>query len=417
MSDPITAALQAIHDECVAEADPGVVADYIPELSHADPDLFGIVLESHDGDAYAAGDATVPFTIQSISKPFVFALAVEDLGLDAVNARVGAEPSGEPFNAISLEPGTGRPDNPLVNAGAILTTSLVDGGFERIAECLSAFAGRELELDEAVFESERRTGDRNRAIAHLMKAAGSLQAPVDDTIDAYFRQCSLLVTATDLAVMAATLANAGRDPVTGRPVVHEDTAQHVLSMMAMCGMYDHAGAWMLHVGLPAKSGVSGGLLAVSPGQFGIGLFSPPLDPAGNSVRGVAACERLSDRLGLHLLHDATSGARAAKVLQSESGRVAVLTLRGDIDFSAAEHVLRRTERLGGGGVVVDVREVTRLHPVAARLLSAIAGNLGAAGARVAVVGGDGTTAVPSPPAVFDTLDEAVAWCAAAPTLE
>ena len=367
MSDPITAALQAIHDESVAEADPGVVADYIPELSHADPDLFGIVLESHDGDAYAAGDATVPFTIQSISKPFVFALAVESLGLDAVSARVGAEPSGEPFNAISLEPGTGRPDNPLVNAGAILTTSLVDGGFERIAECLSAFAGRELELDEAVFESERRTGDRNRAIAHLMRGAGSLVSPVDDVLDAYFRQCSLLVTAADLAMMAATLANAGRHPVSGAHVVREDTAQHVLSMMAMCGMYDAAGAWMLRVGLPAKSGVSGGVMAVSPGQFGIGLFSPLLDATGNSVRGVLACERLADRFGLHLLHDATSGARAAKVLQDGD----VIRLRGDIDFAAAELVLRKSVERGGAPLELDLSGVTRLHPVAQRLLDAV----------------------------------------------
>jgi len=367
MTDPITSALESLLHECIGDAAPGALADYIPELSRADPSLFGIVLESHEGDAYAVGDATMPFTIQSISKPFVYALALEELGLDAVDERVGTEPSGEPFNAISLEPGTGRPANPMINAGAILTTSLVDGGFERIASGLSAFAGRPLEVDDAVFESECRTGDRNRAIAHLMRGAGSLTAPVDDVLDAYFRQCSLLVTAADLAMMAATLANAGRHPVSGAHVVREDTAQHVLSMMAMCGMYDAAGAWMLRVGLPAKSGVSGGVMAVSPGQFGIGLFSPLLDAAGNSVRGVLACERLADRFGLHLLHDATSGARAAKVL--EDGEV--IRLRGDIDFAAAELVLRKSVERGGAPLELDLSGVTRLHPVAQRLLDAV----------------------------------------------
>jgi glutaminase len=368
VTDPITGALASLLVQCAADAGGGTLADYIPELAHADPDAFGIVLESHEGDAYAAGDAAVSFTIQSISKPFVYALAVEELGLDAVYAQVGAEPSGEPFNAISLEPGTGRPANPMINAGAILTTGLVSGGFERIASGLSAFAGHPLEVDEAVFASEWRTGDRNRAIAHLMRGAGSLRGAVDDVLDAYFRQCSLLVTARDLAVMAATLANAGRDPVSGAAVVSEETAQHVLSVMAMCGMYDSAGAWMLRVGLPAKSGVSGGVLAVSPGQFGIGVFSPPLDAGGNSVRGVLACERLAHRFGLHLLHDPTSGARAAKVLLDGN----VVRLRGDIDFAAAELVLRMTRERDGAPLRLDLTGVTRLHPVAERLLDVLA---------------------------------------------
>ena len=197
-----------------------------------------------------------------------------------------------------------------------------------------------------------------------MRGAGSLPRDVDDVLDVYFRQCSLLVTAGDLAMMAATLANAGRDPITDAHVVSETTAQHVLSVMAMCGMYDCAGDWMLRVGLPAKSGVSGGVLAVSPGQFGIGLFSPPLDAAGNSVRGVLACERLAQRFGLHLLHDATSGARAAKVLEDGD----VIRLRGDIDFAAAELVLRKSQ---DGARRLDVTGVTRMHPVAERMLDAI----------------------------------------------
>ncbi|MDA0185162.1 glutaminase A [Solirubrobacter phytolaccae] len=372
MNDPITRVLDELRHECTRDAEPGRVADYIPELTHADPEAFGIVLESHDGDVYAAGDADVEFTIQSISKPFVYALAVEALGVEAVDARVGAEPSGEPFNAISLEPGTGRPANPLVNAGAILTTSLVPGGFDRIAEGLSAFAGHTLAVDDAVHASERETGDRNIAIAHLMRAAGALEGDVHAVVDDYFRQCSLIVTARDLAYMAATLANAGRDPATDAPVVSELTVQHTLSVMATCGMYDGAGEWMLHVGLPAKSGVSGGVLAVSPGQFGIGLYSPPLDARGNSVRAVLACERLAARFGLHIFHDATAGARAAKVTERDG----VLVLRGDIDFAAAERALRLSR---GRTPTLDLTGVTRLHPVAERLLETISNDHGGDG--------------------------------------
>jgi glutaminase len=364
MTDPITRGLHDLREECIARAEPGRVADYIPELQYADPEAFGIVLESHEGDVYAAGESDMPFTIQSISKPFVYALAVEALGIEDVSARVGAEPSGEPFNAISLEPGTGRPANPLVNAGAILTTSLVPGGFERIAEGLSAFAGRPLDVDEAVYRSEHETGHRNIAIAHLMRATGALERDVHATADDYFRQCSLIVTTRDLAYMAATLANAGRDPVTGTHVVSETTVQHTLSLMAMCGMYDGAGEWMLRVGLPAKSGVSGGVLAVSPGQFGVGLFSPPLNERGNSVRAVLACERMAQRFGLHVFHDATAGARAAKVTERDG----VLVLHGDIDFAAAERVLRLSQ---DGTRRLDLSGVTRLHPAAERLLDAI----------------------------------------------
>ncbi len=211
-------------------------------------------------------------------------------------------------------------------------------------------------------------------------------------------------------MMAATLANAGRNPVTGEPVVREDTAQHVLSVMSMCGMYDFAGEWMLRVGLPAKSGVSGGLLAVSPGQFGIGLFSPPLDARGNSVRGVLACERFAERFGLHLLHDPTSGARAAKVLASEVGSVVVLTLRGDIDFAAAELVLRRTQAMAARSWSICT-DVTRLHPVAGQLLAAVAIELAESGATLAVVAGAARGCAALAPATFDTLDEALDWFA------
>ena len=273
MADPITRALETVHREFAADRS-GEVAEYIPQLAEVDPELFGIALASMDGQVFAAGDAEHRFTIQSVSKPFVYAMVLTELGLEATLARVGAEPSGEAFNAISLDEDTGRPANPMVNAGAIVTTSLVaaadgESRFERIRQTLSDFAGRELSIDQAVYESESATGDMNRALAYLMRNAGSLTGDVDEALDVYFRQCSLLVSARDLAVMVATLTNGGRNPVTGRVVITEEIAAHVLTVMATCGMYDFSGEWLLRVGLPAKSGVSGALIATSPAQFGL----------------------------------------------------------------------------------------------------------------------------------------------------
>jgi glutaminase len=289
----------------------GELPTYIPELSNADPHLFGLCLASLDGRLYSSGDATASFTIQSVSKPFVYAIALADRGIDEVCARVGVEPSGEPFNAISLEAQTGRPANPMINAGAIVTCSLVKAAdpverFERIVNVLSQFAGRRLDFDEAVYISELETGDRNRALAYLMRNTGLLQSPVDEAVDVYFRQCALLVTAEDLAVMAGTLASGGVNPRTGVTVTEPRIIEHVLTVMATCGMYDFSGEWLLRAGLPAKSGVSGGLLAVSPSLFGIGLFSPLLDERGNSIRGMNACRELADRFDIHLMRRRTN---------------------------------------------------------------------------------------------------------------
>ncbi|QSQ26682.1 glutaminase A [Pyxidicoccus parkwayensis] len=408
----MSAALRELHDSLLSE-EGGTLATYIPELARVDPALFGLALATLDGRVHAAGDADVPFTLQSISKPFVYARALADLGLEAVLSRVGAEPSGEAFNAISLEPGTGRPSNPMVNAGAILTTSLVSGDgpaarFERIRDTLSAFAGRRLELDEAVLASELETGDRNRALAYLMRNAGALRCEVDEALDVYFRQCALLATAEDVAVMAATLANGGVNPRTKEAVVPGPVAEHVLALMASCGMYDGAGEWLLRVGLPAKSGVSGGIVAVSPGQFGIGLFSPRLDVRGNSVRGVAASRVLAERFQLHLMHYpgrtapviARSGdARTLRsrrlrrraerdVLHQHGGAIHLRALQGDIEFAAAESVLQSLGALPGKArwLVLELEGVTRLHPIAARMLDAAVAELGGRG--IAVVTGD-----------------------------
>jgi glutaminase len=244
-TDPVSNALALVLATMSAERG-GTVANYIPELATADPDAFGIALASVLGRNYGAGDSASEFTIQSISKPFVFALAVSELGLDEVALHVGFEPSGDAFNAISLDEHTGRPANPMINAGAIVTSALVGGTdsedrFERIRTSLSAFAGRDLGVDERVFASERDTGDRNRALGYLTRATGVLPRPVPDAVDVYFRQCAVLVTAADLAVMGATLANAGVNPETGHAVITEEVAEYTLAVMASCGMYDYAG--------------------------------------------------------------------------------------------------------------------------------------------------------------------------------
>ena len=416
LSDIVTAFLDVVHDRLVSDRR-GEVADYIPQLAATDPDLFGIALCGLNGRVYESGDSDVEFTIQSASKPFVYSLALDDQGLDAVHSRVGAEPSGEAFNSVKLEATTGRPPNPMVNAGAIVTTSLVHGAspeqrFPRILARLSAFAGRELTVDEAVFSSEQDTGDRNRALAYLMRSAGSLTAPVISTLDTYFRQCSVLVTARDIAVMGATLANGGVNPVTGVRVTSAETCQHVMTIMATCGMYDYAGEWLLRAGLPAKSGVAGGLVASSPGEFGLGLFSPRLDASGASVRGVMAAEQLATRFGLHVLHrpltlsaaevtaasdelaaglGAEQDAVAAKILQDNADDLAVWRLRGYIDFDGAERLLldidawleeRPDDRDSPAVIVLDLTEVTQLQSVAVWMLAALATWCRARGMRV-----------------------------------
>jgi glutaminase A len=253
------------------------------------------------------GDSRVRFTIQSMPKPFTYGLALQDRGFDAVDAKVGVEPSGEAFNSISLAPGSGRPLNPMINAGAITSTSLVAGGSasereERVVDFYGRFAGRSLEVDMEVYESERDTGHRNRAIGHMLRAFGVLEDDPDEALDLYFGQCSVSVDCRDLSLMAGTLANgaATRWPATG--VLERDLVDRVLSVMTTCGMYDSVGEWVVDVGMPAKSGVGGGVLAVLPGQLGIAVFSPPLDRHGNSVRGVEVCRQISTDLNLNLLH-------------------------------------------------------------------------------------------------------------------
>lgn len=284
----------------------GAVADYIPELAKANPDWFGISVVTADGKMYEVGDTQQLFTIQSVSKPFVYGMALEDRGRREVMKRVGVEPTGDAFNSIiSLDAESKRPHNPMVNAGAIATTALVAGNgpterLNRLLEHFSRYIGRRIMADMSVFMSERTTGHRNRAIAHLMLNFDMIESNVEEILDLYFQQCSLLVTSRDLAVMAATLANRGVNPLTRERAIEEKYVRDVLSVMFTCGLYDYAGEWAYRVGLPAKSGVSGGLLAVVPRRMGIGIYSPPLDHRGNTVRGINVCRDLSEQFGLHV---------------------------------------------------------------------------------------------------------------------
>ena len=294
----LAALLEGVRDERGGEVD-----DSVPQLAETAPDLLGLAVTLPDGSVTAVGDAGHAFSIQSAVKPFLFALALADTGGAAIDA-VGIEPTGEAFDAIKLEGGTGRPPNPMVNAGALLTAALVDGGdadgrAERILRGLTAFAGRELDVDDDVAGSEMLLGDRNHALAHLMRSEGTLHVEADDAVSAYARACAVLVDAEALAVMGATLALGGRNPLTGEQVVSAAIARDVVSVMATCGVYDGSGRWMRSVGVPAKSSVSGALVLSAPGRMGAASYSPRLDALGTSVRGAALMERLSRELGLH----------------------------------------------------------------------------------------------------------------------
>lgn len=306
VASPFRSYLNDLHKTYQSLTD-GAVADYIPELALANPNWFGICVATVDGQVFEVGDCDQLFTIQSISKAFVYGLALEDHGREYVNSKVSVEPTGEAFNAIVLDEITNRPYNPMVNAGAIATADLIKGkgGTERLKRLLDMFrryTGREHDLNVPVFLSEKATGHRNRAIAYLMLNFGMISERIEETLDLYFQQCSILVNAHDLAMMAATLANGGVNPITGERAIDEHYVQDVISVMLTCGMYDYSGEWAYRVGIPAKSGVGGGITAVVPGKLGIGTFSPPLDAKGNSTRGIKVCEDLARDFGLHLFN-------------------------------------------------------------------------------------------------------------------
>lgn len=317
--------LQEIIDSLHAQYlknDEGEVATYIPELGKANPAHFGISLATKDGRIFETGDSDQLFTIQSISKPFTYGMALEVFGQEKVSQHVGVEPSGDAFNSIELESGTNRPFNPMVNAGAITVSSLLyqhygDEALEVMLKRFSDAAGRELSVDEAVYESEARTGHRNRAIAHLLLNFGMVDENIEPALDLYFKQCSILVNCKDLAVMSATLSNLGKNPVTSKEVYEITSVRNMLSIMLTCGMYDYSGQWAYKVGIPAKSGVSGGVTAVVNRQLGLACYSPKLDSRGNSCRGIDACISLTNELGLHAFDCMNIGSSYLKVILEE----------------------------------------------------------------------------------------------------
>lgn len=449
MASPLYEALAGLHKR-LSSVDLGEIATYIPELGTANPDHFAICIATMDGHVYGVGDADVEFTIQSISKPFIYGLALDDRGPEGVGEKVGVEPSGEAFNAISLEAETGRPRNPMINAGAIASAGLVSGQDSsakrrRMVDALSRFAGRALTVDERVYESESATGHRNRAIAYLLRNAGVLGDDSDDVVDRYFMQCSVLVNCRDLALMAASLANGGEHPITHERVIERSNVERVLSVMSTCGMYDYAGSWLYGVGMPAKSGVSGGIIAVLPGQLGVGVFSPRLDGFGNSVRGVAACEALSREFGLHLLRPPVSPGGVVlmshtlatvssmrrrsneemAVLLERGTEVAVCRLQGPLAFSTSEAGIRGvSERAQDcSTVVLDWQRVPLADEAACRLFGQwtrqlvskgvavlFAGLRAAENWQAMIVEAVGTVDGEAPLYFFPTLDLALEWC-------
>ena len=281
----------------------GANADYIPVLAEVDSGLFGIAIVTVDGKIYKAGDLDFEVSIQSISKVFTMARVMEDLGPEAIFNNMGVDATGQPFNSIvAIEQYQGAEMNALVNPGAITTTSMVTGGsayeiWTKIIGTYNDFAGRELAVLEDVYASESATNQRNQALAMLMYAYGRIDDNPLQATDIYTRQCSVGVNTQDLATMAATLANGGVNPVTGKKVVSAENVPEILAVMATAGLYDDAGKWLFHTGLPAKSGVGGGIIAVVPGLFGIAAISPPLDAAGNSVRAQKAITDIAEALG------------------------------------------------------------------------------------------------------------------------
>jgi len=288
------------------KVDSGHLASYIPELTKANEDWFGISVVTTDGRIFEVGDVDQSFTIQSISKVFAYGLALEDRGRAELLDKVGVEPTGDPFNSlIRLDEDSKRPFNPMINAGAIATTSLINRAdptdkLNRLLAMFERYTGHDVVIDMPTFMSERSTGHRNRAMAHLMLNFDMIGQDIDSALDLYFQQCAVMVNCQDLAMMAATLANQGRQPATGRLALEADYVRDLLSVMYTCGMYNRAGEWAYRVGIPAKSGVSGGIIAVVPGKAGIATFSPLIDKNGNSVRGLKVFEALSQEYGLHL---------------------------------------------------------------------------------------------------------------------
>lgn len=390
MRSPILDYLEKVIAD-TADAQGGETAAYIPELAQADPSRVAIALTTINGEVYSVGDADHLFSIPSMSKPFAYALAIEEKGLDYVLEHVGVEPSGDAFNELSLDPETGRPRNLMINAGAIATHSLLpEARVERIVEFMGRLAGRELEIDEAVASSELEHGSRNLGLAYLLDANGKIEGSPQDAVEGYIRQCAASVSVKDLSMMAATLANGGVNPSTGEQIFGRNNARQVLSVMTSCGMYDAAGDWLTTVGIPAKSGVAGGIIGVLPGQVGLAVFSPKLDSHGNSFRGVEMMKRLSDDMDLHLMESGRPARSAVRELRKETlegEESTVYVLQGDLVLSSIEALTYEiiTNPPEERTVVFDMSRVDDVMPVARRTSADMASKMLDEGYRIILV--------------------------------
>jgi glutaminase len=442
---PIADYLEQLHCRLAPIAD-GAVATYIPKLAEADPDQFAIAIATTDGRVFAAGDWKKSFTIQSVSKPFLYGLALETHGRAEVLKHVGVEPTGSAFNAAVFDEDNNRPYNPMVNAGAIAVSSLVRGADyetrrKAMRACLAGYAGRPVRIDEDVFRSERETGERNRAIAALMERAAMLAGDTGEILDLYFSQCSVLVSTRDLALMAATLANGGVQPVTGKRAISDEYVHDVLTVMNSCGMYNYAGQWSYEIGMPAKSGVSGSIIAIIPGQMGIAAFSPRLDPLGNSVRAISACKQIAQDFGLHVFRTPTFGTAAVRsirrgdalrskrrrsaheraILDARGAEIVVAEAQGALFFASAERLVRRVRDACEDArfLVLDLRRVFAADVAAARLIEGLDADLEARGVTLFILSGEQERfAKPfrailhgmDRASVFEERDEALEWC-------
>ena len=392
MKTPVPDYLDYVLSQC--QQNSGQLADYIPELASANPNRLALALSTIDGTVYTSGDDEVEFTIQSISKPFAYALAIQHLGLDAVLAKVGVEPSGEAFNQISLDPNKKIPKNPMINSGAITTHALLPfkksvSRAEELRRFLSELAGRELEFDEQVYESEVKTAFRNLSIGYMLRTVEVLDQDPVEIVQGYIRQCAIKVTVKDLAQMTSVLANGGIQAKTGKRLLDRHIVRQVLSVMMTCGMYDAAGDWLSMVGIPAKSGVAGGIIGVLPGQVGIAVFSPKLDEHGHSVRGVDIFERMSRDMGLHLMEGTPSAQTIvqARYLVGTNQDVVVYELRGVLQFTESEMLLRilQDEPVAKTTIILDLTNLTLIHDVGVKMLFEGVARLKQDGHKVVVI--------------------------------
>ena len=397
MKTPVPDYLKHVLSSC-QDNDKGALADYIPELAAVDPEKFALALSTVDGTIYSTGDDEAEFTMQSMSKPFAYALALQKVGLTKVMEKVGVEPSGEAFNQISLEKDTNIPKNPMINSGAITAHSLIPykrtvSRAEQLRRFLSGLAGRELSFDTDVYTSELKTAFRNRSLGYMLRTVGVLEEDPEAIVNGYIKQCSIKVTVKDLAMIAGVLANGGIQPQTGKKLLDRSVVRQVLSVMLTCGMYDAAGDWLTTVGIPAKSGVAGGIIGVLPGQVGIAVFSPRIDEHGHSARGVDIFERISREMGLHLMEGTPSAQTILqnRYLTGKRDHVVVYELRGVLQFTESEMLLRilEDEPEGKKRIILDLTNLTLIHNVGARMLFEGVARLKKDGHPVVVVDSEG----------------------------